>query len=86
MESINEDMLIVREHIPHPLGLPIPTERCVATERSLPLLQPYIGSPIAEEDADAEVASYAAFSNDMNLLVNPANEVLFDADVFTCLP
>lgn len=39
-------------------------------------LQPYIGSPIAEEDADAEVASYAAFSDDMNLLVDPANEVL----------
>lgn len=37
--------------------------------------QPYIGSPIAEEDADTELASYAAFSSDMSLLVDPAKEV-----------
>ncbi|CAB1096112.1 unnamed protein product [Ectocarpus sp. CCAP 1310/34] len=34
----------------------------------------YIGSPLAEEDADTELASYAAFSNDMSLLVDPENE------------
>lgn len=39
--------------------------------------QPYIGSPIAEEDADTELASYAAFSSDIDLLVDPANEVLY---------
>jgi len=40
-----------------------------------PATQPYIGSPIAEENADAELVSYAGCSNDMDLLVNPENEV-----------
>lgn len=40
--------------------------------------QPYIGSPIAEEDADEVLASYAGFSNEMDLLVNPENEVRAD--------
>ncbi|CAM9180188.1 unnamed protein product, partial [Hapterophycus canaliculatus] len=35
---------------------------------------PYIGSPIAEEDADTELASYAASPSDMSLLVDPAKE------------
>lgn len=43
-----------------------------------PPTQPYIGSPIAEEDADTELASYAVFSNDIDLLVDPANEVRSD--------
>lgn len=37
--------------------------------------QYYIGLPIAEEDADEELKSYAGFSNEMGLLVNPENEV-----------
>ncbi|CAN0024749.1 unnamed protein product [Scytosiphon promiscuus] len=35
---------------------------------------PYVGSPIAEENADTELASYAASPSDMTLLVDPANE------------
>lgn len=41
-----------------------------------PPTQPYIGSPIAGKDAGTELASYAAFSNDIDLLVDPATEVL----------
>eukprot|EP00903_Cladosiphon_okamuranus_P022872 g21064.t1 len=49
---------------------PDPREDAVWGARDVP----YIGSPIAEEDADTGLASYAAFSNDIDLLVAPANE------------
>lgn len=37
--------------------------------------QAYIGSPIAKEDADKDLTSYAAFSDELILLVDPAQEV-----------
>lgn len=39
-------------------------------------LQAYIGSLIAEEDADQELASYAAFTHELPLLVDATNEVI----------
>lgn len=39
-------------------------------------LQAYIGSRIAEEDADAELTSYTAFADGLPLLVDSTNEVI----------
>ncbi|CAM9094825.1 unnamed protein product [Laminaria digitata] len=39
----------------------------------------YIGSPIAKEDADKELTSYAAFSDELVLLVDPAQETDLDS-------
>lgn len=71
---------------PHPAILPY-TSTCLCSEVDFAptyeaslLLQAYIGSPLAEEDADTELASYAAFSNDMSLLVDPENEVCAHQD------
>lgn len=68
-----------------------PPQACSAGRKSTSKLnypftppQAYIGSPIAKEDADKDLTSYAAFSDELLLLVDPAQEVTHTRTASLC--